>query len=655
MYIPLYTKYRPQTFDEVVEQKEVIDILKNQLSTNTIRNAYLFTGTSGSGKTTLARILAKEINKGKQGIVEMDAASHNGADDVRAILEKSNYQSFDAEYRIFLLDECVTGDVEILTDSGFKRFDMCNHTEKVAQYTDDGCIEFVTPLEWIQMPYVGDLVKWNPRNWCSIKMTPHHVQPLYYHRSDKIREFYIKDVKFHQGNNLIVAGRGVGKKKELTVIDRLVIASQADGTIQGISTKKQYVRWSIQLTKQRKIDRFIELCKQGNIEFWEIAGHKNTRRFTYKLPMTSSKYLSTHFDITSFDYTTAREFIKEVAVWDGYITEQYFEYISTIKENCDFVSAVAFLGGYSARQGVRIDNRKSTYKNCHRVFMYDKLYLSCEYIGKTITSEKFDGDVYCVRVPSQKIVVRVNGFVFVTGNCHQYSTSAFSVWLKTLEEPPAKTIFMFCTTDPQKIPATILNRVQRFDLRRISYSGIVNRLSYIVENEKRERSELDISREVIEFIAKLSKGGMRDAITMLDKCIAYKPNIGIEDVSKILGSVNYDVMFDLYFSVYNGDEKRVVEIIENIYNNGNDLKQLVSQFADFVADICKYKLFNNLEYIGIPDYYREQLNRASGSDTKVLKNILKSMTELKSDIKYESSVLPIVETEFLLLSVDEEE
>ena len=344
MYIPLYTKYRPQTFDEVVEQKEVIDILKNQLSTNTIRNAYLFTGTSGSGKTTLARILAKEINKGKQGIVEMDAASHNGADDVRAILEKSNYQSFDAEYRIFLLDEC-----------------------------------------------------------------------------------------------------------------------------------------------------------------------------------------------------------------------------------------------------------------------------------------------------------------------HQYSTSAFSVWLKTLEEPPAKTIFMFCTTDPQKIPATILNRVQRFDLRRISYSGIVNRLSYIVENEKRERPELDISREVIEFIAKLSKGGMRDAITMLDKCIAYKPNIGIADVSKILGSVNYDVMFDLYFSVYNGDEKRVVEIIENIYNNGNDLKQLVSQFADFVADICKYKLFNNLEYIGIPDYYREQLNRAYGSDTKVLKNILKSMTELKSDIKYESSVLPIVETEFLLLSVDEEE
>ena len=102
----LAVKYRPTTFDDVVEQNSVKTILKYQLETNTLQHAYLFVGSAGCGKTTCARIFANAINKGQGVPIEIDAASHNGVDDVRAIIDDSKLQSIDSEYKCFILDEC---------------------------------------------------------------------------------------------------------------------------------------------------------------------------------------------------------------------------------------------------------------------------------------------------------------------------------------------------------------------------------------------------------------------------------------------------------------------------------------------------------------------------------------------------------------------
>ena len=127
--------------------------------------------------------------------------------------------------------------------------------------------------------------------------------------------------------------------------------------------------------------------------------------------------------------------------------------------------------------------------------------------------------------------------IFIIDECHALSNSAWQAMLKIIEEPPAKSIFIFCTTDPQKIPKTILSRVQRYDFQRISQKGIVDRLWCILDKEHYNdisRENLDYSDNALEYIAKLADGGMRDAITFLDKCLAYHPKLTLKHVTEAL-------------------------------------------------------------------------------------------------------------------------
>lgn len=102
----LAVKYRPTTFDDVVEQTSVKVILQQQLKTGEVKNAYLFCGPAGCGKTTCARIFANEINNGEGNPIELDAASNNGVDDVRNIIQQAKTKSLNSEYKIFIVDEC---------------------------------------------------------------------------------------------------------------------------------------------------------------------------------------------------------------------------------------------------------------------------------------------------------------------------------------------------------------------------------------------------------------------------------------------------------------------------------------------------------------------------------------------------------------------
>lgn len=102
----LAIKYRPKTWNDVTEQSAIKTILEQQLQSNTVKNAYLFCGGAGTGKTTCARIFANEINKGQGNPIEMDAASNNSVDDVRAIIQQAKTKSLDSEYKVFIIDEC---------------------------------------------------------------------------------------------------------------------------------------------------------------------------------------------------------------------------------------------------------------------------------------------------------------------------------------------------------------------------------------------------------------------------------------------------------------------------------------------------------------------------------------------------------------------
>ena len=640
----LAVKYRPTTFDDVVEQDAVKIILKQQLQTGTFKNAYLFCGGAGTGKTTCARIFANELNNHKGNPIEMDAASNNSVDDIRNIAQQAKTKSLESEYKIFILDECVTGDVEILTSHGFKRFDECDGTEIVAQY-NQGNIEFVKPNSWVKNEYSGELIKWSPRNWCSIRMTPNHVQPLFYSKSKCLKEEYIKDIKFAQSNNLITSGRGTGSKQSLSPLDRLAIVCQADATIQAVN--RSHTHWSISLSKQRKIDRLLEIFEKGNITYSEIKPSSGKRRFTFDTPKNITKFLDSYFNL-DFDFSGARDFIDEVTFWDGYKTNNYVEYMSTEKSNTDFVCAVAALGGYSARQRIQKDDREVQYKDVYKVFIYDKILSNCQHVGKTVSREPYNGLVYCVKVPSHKIVIRSQGFVFVTGNCHSLSNTAWQAMLKLIEEPPAKSIFIFCTTDPHKIPKTILSRVQRYDFHRISQTGIVDRLHYIFDLEFENKS-FQWHRDSLEYIAKLADGHMRDAITMLDKCLSYSDDLSIENVAKALGTSDYATMIALSNSLFSGNCKGVTHIIEKVYSEGVDIKQFLKQYLNFILDLCKYSCCKSFKFLQVPqaDSIQDEFNRWLDSNFDCI-GLLDTLVKLNSEIKWDTNPKALIEATLLL-------
>lgn len=603
--ISLANKYRPKEFSDVVEQDSIKTILLNQMQTDNLKHAYLFCGSAGTGKTTSARIIANMMNEGKGRVIELDCASHNGVDDMRNIIEECKSKPIQGKYKIFVLDECMTPDTEILTDKGYKQFKDLDHTEKIAQYNDDGSIEFVTPKRWIKQHFEGYLECWQPRRGHIIKMTPHHQQPLLYNKSGLIKSNSICDIKFAQSNSLILGGQGVGKKIHLSYLDRLAIICQADGSIQY--ERDSYNHWLVSFKKQRKIDRFLDIIEQSGVEYNEINSNRvGYRRFTFNLPKSITKELQTHFDL-DISYEYARDFIDEIKNWDGYIDNNYIYYSSVEKKNVDFVSAVATLGGYSAKQKQCVDNRSDNYNDTYRLWLYDRTIRNCQYLQKYKTQEYYNGDVYCVEVPSHKIIVRANGYTFVTGNCHMLTVQAWNSLLKILEEPPEFVIFLFCTTDPQKIIGTVMSRVQRFNFQRISVNGIYNRLKYIIENENKERqfkqeNIITFEDDALNYIARLAKGGMRDSITTLEKCLDYNINLTLNNVLKVTsGSVTENDMMKLTDCILQKDAKSALILFNEIYNSGIDISLFMKMYIEFIENCNKLLITSVIELTTLSD------------------------------------------------------
>lgn len=231
--------------------------------------------------------------------------------------------------------------------------------------------------------------------------------------------------------------------------------------------------------------------------------------------------------------------------------------------------------------------------------------------------------------------------VYIIDECHALSNNAWQAMLKLIEEPPKNTIFLFCTTDPQKIPATILSRVQRYDFKKISLDGVIDRLAYILQQEISEGGQITIEEEAIEYIAKLADGGMRDAISLMDKCLSFSPDLTTKNVLQALGSANYDVMLNLLSSICSKSQDKAIEVIEQVYNDGLDLTQFMKQFWLFVLDVKKYNIFRDFKYLQLPCTLKSHLDILCG---QVPENLLQDLLELNNSLKRETCVKQYVES-----------
>lgn len=243
--------------------------------------------------------------------------------------------------------------------------------------------------------------------------------------------------------------------------------------------------------------------------------------------------------------------------------------------------------------------------------------------------------------------------VFIIDECHSISNTGWQAFLKLLEEPPAKSIFIFCTTDPQKIPKTILSRVQRYDFQRISHKGVVNRLTYILNAEQQEANEFtNIDPAALDYIAKIADGGMRDAITMMDKCLSFSSTLSLENVVKALGVADYETMIGLSVNILiNKQQVEILNIIEEVHRSGKDLKQFIKTYTNFVLDLNKYVCTQSFDYLETPQTFEKDVKRLT--DTNALKvrvlKLLQVLIKLNADIKWETSPKAVIEATLIIL------
>nr|DAZ84824.1 MAG TPA: activator clamp loader [Caudoviricetes sp.] len=244
--------------------------------------------------------------------------------------------------------------------------------------------------------------------------------------------------------------------------------------------------------------------------------------------------------------------------------------------------------------------------------------------------------------------------IFIIDECHSLSSGAWQALLKLLEEPPKTAIFILCTTDPQKIPATILSRVQRYTFTKISTNGILHRLNTIIAHEM---PDAHVEADAIVYIAKVCSGGMRDAITLLDKCMSITSDITMENVLEIIGAEDYASMFELTYFIMEKNSSGVFTFVNNVYNSGKDLKQFIRDYYKFILDVQAYMLLVNFDYINIPktDKNVEHLDYIRNTYCENIPKLLEFLMELDYRIKWDPDPKTIIQSSLLIFCAHKEE
>ena len=209
------------------------------------------------------------------------------------------------------------------------------------------------------------------------------------------------------------------------------------------------------------------------------------------------------------------------------------------------------------------------------------------------------------------------------------STGAFNALLKTLEEPPAHVKFILATTEPQKLPATILSRCQRFDFKRISNENIIKRLNIVCE-----QSGIEITKEAMNIIAVLAEGAMRDALSILERCIQDGENKIDEDkIKDLVGIPKITYVHNIIDSLFKYDVDNTLKNVDIVLNEGKDINNLLWEMIKYTKDLLVYKASQKLDL-----YSEEEIANIEEISKNVSKqdliNMVYELSELENDIKW---------------------
>lgn len=237
--------------------------------------------------------------------------------------------------------------------------------------------------------------------------------------------------------------------------------------------------------------------------------------------------------------------------------------------------------------------------------------------------------------------------VYIIDEVHMLSTGAFNALLKTLEEPPKHVIFILATTEPQKLPVTILSRCQRFDFKRISIDDIIKRLKIICSE-----SNIEIEDGALKIIAKMSDGAMRDAISILERCIADgSEKITEEQIRELVGIPEIDYLLKLTNSILSNKPAEVLEISEELINSGKDLDVFTWELIKFIRDLLMLHISNDLVVYKDEDKVRMQELVKVTSKERLLA-LITEVSTLQNSMKWSTDKEVIFETGLIKITLN---
>ncbi|MHA8137906.1 DNA polymerase III subunit gamma/tau [Lactobacillaceae bacterium Scapto_B20] len=221
--------------------------------------------------------------------------------------------------------------------------------------------------------------------------------------------------------------------------------------------------------------------------------------------------------------------------------------------------------------------------------------------------------------------------VYIIDEVHMLSTGAFNALLKTLEEPPANVIFILATTEPHKLPATIISRTQRFDFKRIQAKDILDRMEYILKQK-----QIQYDDQALRVIAKAAEGGMRDALSILDQTMSYGDDqVTYDNALQVTGSVTTSLLFEFVSEVFNQDVKAALVSVRKIMDEGKDANQFIEDLISYYQTILLYKQAPEMvlqQELGIVDDQFKQL--AADADVNVIYQIIENLNDIQQQMRY---------------------
>lgn len=234
--------------------------------------------------------------------------------------------------------------------------------------------------------------------------------------------------------------------------------------------------------------------------------------------------------------------------------------------------------------------------------------------------------------------------VYIIDEVHMLSTGAFNALLKTLEEPPAHVKFILATTEPQKLPATILSRCQRFDFKKISNDNIEKRLKFVCE-----QSKIEITPEALNLIGVLSEGAMRDALSILERCVQDgEDKIDEDKIKDLVGIPKLTMVSNIVKAIFEYDVENAIISVNKVLDSGKDLNNLLWEIIKYIKDILIYKVTQKLQ-IYSENEIAEIKVLADMVNKERLLQVIYNLSKLESDMKWSSQKSILFQVEVIKL------